>query len=38
MRVEFRIVEQLERRARGSAKTPFMISRIGNTVDRQGDA
>jgi phenylacetate-CoA ligase len=38
MRLEFRIVDQLERRAGGSAKTPFMISRIGNTVDRQGDA
>jgi hypothetical protein len=37
MRVEFRIVERLERRSRASGKTPFVISRIGNTLDRQGD-
>lgn len=35
MRIEFRVVEQLERRSGASGKTPFVISKIGNTVDRQ---
>jgi phenylacetate-CoA ligase len=36
LRFEFRTVEQLERRPGGSGKTPFVISRIGNTLERQG--
>ena len=37
MRVEIRTVEKLERRSGGSGKTPFVISRIGNTAERPGD-
>lgn len=37
IRFEFRVVEHLERRSGASGKTPFVISRIGNTTDRLGD-
>ena len=37
MRVEFRVVDQLERRSATSAKIPFLISRIGNTIYRQDE-
>ena len=37
MRLEFRVVDQLERRSATSAKIPFLISRIGNTIYRQDE-
>lgn len=37
MRIEFRVVDQLERRSATSAKIPFLISKIGNSIYRQDE-
>jgi phenylacetate-CoA ligase len=37
MKIEFKLVEALERRPGDSGKTPFLISRIGHTVYRPED-